>query len=162
MIGDKSRFDQDLQDDIDMLTEETKDNDFMTFTYAVNYGGRDEIRRAVQKMIDEARSGAISDSADNGADCSAAVGNETAQKAYCLPQTITDADIAAHLDTAGMPDPDLLIRTSGELRISNFLLWQIAYSEIYVTDVLWPDFHLPQLEDAIIAYNKRNRRFGGR
>ena len=132
MIGDKSRFDGDLQDSIDMLAEKTKDNDLMTFTYAVNYGGRDEIRRAVQKIIDE------------GMD------------------TVSDEDIEGHLDTAGIPDPDLLIRTSGELRISNFLLWQIAYSEIYVTDVLWPDFHIHELEDAIIAYNKRNRRFGGR
>ncbi len=132
MIGDKSRFAGDLQDSIDMLAEKTKDNDLMTFTYAVNYGGRDEIRRAVQKIIDE------------GMD------------------TVSDEDIERHLDTAGIPDPDLLIRTSGELRISNFLLWQIAYSEIYVTDVLWPDFHLHELEDAIIAYNKRNRRFGGR
>ncbi len=132
MIGDKSRFAGDLQDSIDMLAEKTKDNDLMTFTYAVNYGGRDEIRRAVQKIIDD------------GMD------------------TVSDEDIERHLDTAGIPDPDLLIRTSGELRISNFLLWQIAYSEIYVTDVLWPDFHLHELEDAIIAYNKRNRRFGGR
>ena len=70
--------------------------------------------------------------------------------------------LADHLDTAGLPDPDLLIRTSGELRLSNYLLWQLAYSEIYVTDVLWPDFDEEELQNAIAAYNKRERRFGGR
>ena len=162
MIGDKSRFAPDLQEAIDRLTCETADNDLMTFTFAVNYGGRDEIRRAVQRMLDEARS----------RDCCGAAGEDNdacgSAGGYCdgadsgVPERITDADIERHLDTAGLPDPDLLIRTSGELRISNFLLWQIAYSEIYVTDVLWPDFHLHELEDAVIAYNKRNRRFGGR
>jgi undecaprenyl diphosphate synthase len=74
---------------------------------------------------------------------------------------LTEADIARHLDTANFPDPDLLIRTSGEMRVSNFLLWQIAYSEIYVTDVLWPDFRRPDLFAAIIDYQKRERRYGG-
>ena len=77
-------------------------------------------------------------------------------------ETVTEQFVADHLDTAGIPDPDLLIRTSGELRISNFLPWQIAYSEIYVTDLLWPDFNMTALEDAILAYNGRERRFGGR
>ena len=160
MIGDKSRFAPDLQEAIDRLTGETAGNDLMTFTFAVNYGGRDEIRRAVQRMLDEARSrschGAVGEDSDA---CSSAGGDGDGAG---VSERITDADIERHLDTAGLPDPDLLIRTSGELRISNFLLWQIAYSEIYVTDVLWPDFHLHELEDAIIAYNKRNRRFGGR
>ena len=75
---------------------------------------------------------------------------------------VDESFVASYLDTKDMPDPDLLIRTSGELRISNFLLWQIAYSEIYITDTLWPDFNDKELEDAIIAYNKRERRFGGR
>ena len=77
------------------------------------------------------------------------------------PQTITESTVASYLDTAGMPDPDLLIRTSGELRLSNYLLWQLAYSEIYITDCLWPDFDRAELVKAIEAYNKRDRRFGG-
>lgn len=134
MIGDLERFDPDIRAGVINVIEKTKDNEGMTFTFAINYGGRDEIRRCIMKMNDE------------GMDFSA----------------ITEQDISDHLDTSGCPDPDLLIRTSGELRISNFLLWQIAYSEIYVTDTLWPDFHRDELEAAIAAYNKRNRRFGGR
>ncbi len=164
MIGDKSRFAPDLQEAIDRLTRETADNDLMTFTFAVNYGGRDEIRRAVQRMLDEARGSSCRVQAGGDVDGRGAAwdGNDGADAVAGIPERITDADIERHLDTAGLPDPDLLIRTSGELRISNFLLWQIAYSEIYVTDTLWPDFHLHELEEAIIAYNKRNRRFGGR
>lgn len=134
MIGDLSRFDEDLRDGIRNVVELTKDNTRMTFCCAINYGGRDELRRAVKAM------------AADGTDF----------------ESITEQDISSHLDTAGMPDPDLLIRTSGELRLSNFLLWQLAYSEIYITDTLWPDFHKIELEDAIIAFNKRKRRFGGR
>ena len=132
MIGDKSRFPQDIQKDIDLMLEATSGCTGMVFTYAVNYGGRDEIRRAVQKIVEEGI------------------------------HEISDSVIEQHLDTAGMPDPDLLIRTSGELRISNFLNWQIAYSEIYVTDTLWPDFDTEELYRAVAAYNTRNRRFGGR
>ena len=77
------------------------------------------------------------------------------------PDSITEEDVARYLYTAGQPDPDLLIRTSGELRVSNFLLWQIAYAEIYVTDTLWPDFRLTDLFTSIIEYQKRDRRFGG-
>ena len=134
MIGDLSRFDNDLQDGVRHVVELTKDNTQMTFCFAINYGGRDELRRAIKAM------------AADGTDI----------------MSLSEDDISNHLDTAGMPDPDLLIRTSGELRISNFLLWQLAYSEFYITDTLWPDFHLPELEDAIIAFNKRKRRFGGR
>ena len=83
-------------------------------------------------------------------------------KPFDVEKTVDIPFVADHLDTAGIPDPDLLIRTSGELRVSNFLLWQIAYSEIYVTDLLWPDFNMHALEDAVIAYNGRERRFGGR
>ncbi|WP_432630545.1 isoprenyl transferase [Brotaphodocola sp.] len=137
MIGERSRFAQDIIDGINRLEEETKDNTGLTFVIAVNYGGRDEITRAVRRM---------------GEDCK--LGNLD-------PQTITESTVASYLDTAGMPDPDLLIRTSGELRLSNYLLWQLAYSEIYITDCLWPDFDRAELVKAIEAYNKRDRRFGG-
>ena len=109
----------------------------MTFVIAVNYGGRDEITRAVKKLA---------------ADCAA--GKQD-------PEEITEQVVASYLDTAGMPDPDLLIRTSGELRLSNYLLWQLAYTEIYVTECLWPDFDQEELEKAIMAYNRRDRRYGG-
>ena len=103
----------------------------------INYGGRDEITRAVKKLA---------------ADCAA--GKQD-------PEEITEQVVASYLDTAGMPDPDLLIRTSGEIRLSNYLLWQLAYTEIYVTDCLWPDFDQEELEKAIMAYNRRDRRYGG-
>ena len=134
MIGDLERFDEDIRKGVLNVVEKTKNNEGMTFTFAVNYGGRDEIRRCIKKMYVE------------GIDMS----------------SLTEKDISDHLDTAGFPDPDLLIRTSGELRISNFLLWQIAYSEIYITDTLWPDFNREELEKAILSYNQRSRRFGGR
>lgn len=134
MIGDLDRFAPDIRAGVENVINKTKDNEGMTFTFAVNYGGRDEIRRCIGR-INEA-----------GIDMS----------------SLTEQDISDHLDTAGMPDPDLLIRTSGEIRVSNFMLWQIAYSEIYITDTLWPDFHRDELEKAIEAYNKRSRRFGGR
>lgn len=137
MIGDKSRFDQDIIDGIERLERKTKDNTGMTFVFAVNYGGRDEIRRAVVKLAGDVKAGQL------------------------LPEEIGEATIASYLDTAGMPDPDLLIRTSGELRLSNYLLWQLAYSEIYITDCLWPDFNRAELLKAIESYNKRERRYGG-
>jgi len=118
MIGERNRFDQDIIDGINRLEEETKGNTGLTFVIAVNYGGRDEITRAVKRLA---------------GDC--AVGNQRAD-------LITEQLLESYLDTAGMPDPDLLIRTSGELRLSNYLLWQLAYTEIYVTDCLWPDFNL--------------------
>ena len=137
MIGDKSRFEQDIIDGINRLEEQTRDNTGLTFVVAANYGGRDEIRRAAAKL---------------GADCAAG---------KVLPEQIDEAVFSSYLDTAGMPDPDLLIRTSGELRLSNYLLWQLAYTEIVVTDCLWPDFNQEELEKAIVQYNKRDRRFGG-
>ena len=137
MIGERSRFAQDIIDGINRLEEETKDNTGLTFVIAVNYGGRDEITRAVRRMGEACRLGNLD------------------------PQTITESTVASYLDTAGMPDPDPLIRTSGELRLSNYLLWQLAYSEIYITDCLWPDFDRAELVKAIEAYNKRDRRFGG-
>lgn len=138
MIGEKSRFAPDIIKGIDDLVEGTKDNTGMTFVIAINYGGRDEIVRAARKMA--------ADYASKGRDVS----------------QLTEADFASYLDTAGIPDPDLLIRTSGELRLSNYLLWQLAYTEIYITDCLWPDFNKEELEKAVIAYNGRERRFGGR
>jgi undecaprenyl diphosphate synthase len=137
MIGDRTRFDQDIIDGINRLEDETRDNTGLTFVIAVNYGGRDEITRAVKKMMAAQAEGALDAS------------------------QITEATIASYLDTAGMPDPDLLIRTSGEIRLSNYLLWQLAYTEIYVTECLWPDFDREELVRAIRAYNKRDRRYGG-
>ena len=137
MIGDRTRFDQDIIDGINRLESETKNNTGLTFVIAVNYGGRDEITRAMKKMA---------------ADCVS--GKQD-------PEEITEQVVASYLDTAGMPDPDLLIRTSGELRLSNYLLWQLAYTEIYVTECLWPDFDQEELEKAIMAYNRRDRRYGG-
>ena len=137
MIGDRNRFDKDIIEGINRLESETKENTGMTFVIAVNYGGRDEIIRAVRHLA---------------ADCKAGLIQE---------ERITETLMASYLDTADMPDPDLLIRTSGEIRLSNYLLWQLAYTEIYVTDCLWPDFNKEELEKAILAYNKRERRFGG-
>lgn len=136
MIGDRTRFAQDIIDGINRLEDETKDNTGLTFVIAVNYGGRDEITRAARKMAEDCVEGKLN------------------------PEAVTEEVLASYLDTAGMPDPDLLIRTSGELRLSNYLLWQLAYVELYVTDCLWPDFDKAELEKAIVAYNKRDRRFG--
>lgn len=137
MIGERSRFDQDIIEGINRLEDETRENTGLTFVIAVNYGGGDEITRAVKRLA---------------ADC---------QEGKLNPQDITEQTIEACLDTAGIPDPDLLIRTSGEIRLSNYLLWQCAYTEIYVTDCLWPDFDQEELEKAVAAYNRRERRYGG-
>ena len=137
MIEDRTRFDRDIIQGIDTLERETKDNTGMTFVIAVNYGGRDEITRAVKKMMEDCREGRLE------------------------ADSVTEQVVASYLDTAGIPDPDLLIRTSGEIRLSNYLLWQLAYSEIIVTDCLWPDFNKEELLKAIAQYNKRDRRFGG-
>ena len=118
MIGERGRFAPDIVDAINVLEEKTKKNTGMTFVIAVNYGSRDEITRAVRKIMTDVEEGKI-------------------------------------------PDPDLMIRTSGELRLSNYLLWQLAYSELYVTECLWPDFNKEELLNAIRQYNKRERRFGG-
>lgn len=131
VLGDISKFSKDLQEELINVTEKTKNNKEMTLNVALNYGSRQELIRAF-KLLQEKN---VSD--------------------------ITEQDISDSLYTKGMPDPDLLIRTSGEMRISNFLLWQIAYSEIYITDVLWPDFTKDEFYKAIIEYQKRERRFGG-
>ncbi|MCI8888891.1 MAG: isoprenyl transferase [Hungatella sp.] len=138
MIGEKSRFAPDIIKGINDLEEGTKDNTGMTFIIAINYGGRDEILRAARRLA---------------MDC---------QKSGKDVSDVSEEEFASYLDTAGIPDPDLMIRTSGELRLSNYLLWQLAYSEFYITDCLWPDFNKEELEKAIIAYNSRERRFGGR
>ena len=137
MIGDRTRFDRDIIEGINRLESDTKDNTGLTFVIAVNYVCRDEIRRAAKRLAQDCAAGKVD--ADQ----------------------IDEATFASYLDTADMPDPDLLIRTSGELRLSNYLLWQLAYTEIVVTDCLWPDFNKEELEKAIVQYNRRERRFGG-
>lgn len=137
VIGDKSGLDEDLQASIADLEESTGKNTGLHFTIAINYGGRDEITRAAKKMCSEVVEGKLS--ADD----------------------ITIDKLGAYMDLGDYPDPDLLIRTCGEQRISNFLLWQSAYTEFYFCDCPWPDFNADELEKAIIAYNKRDRKFGG-
>ena len=137
MIGERSRFDEDIIEGLKRLENETKDNTRMTFTIAVNYGSRDEITRAVRRMMEDCAAGKLS------------------------PQDVSEEMIGEYLDTRELPDPDLLIRTSGEERLSNYLLWQLAYTEFYFTDVLWPDFNKEELVKAIEKYNGRERRFGG-
>ena len=123
--------------DLEWGMNETRRNTGLLFNIALNYGGRTELVDAVRKILAQMIASGES------------------------PETVTEEMISNHLYTAGVPDPDLLIRTSGELRISNFLLWQIAYAEIWVTDVLWPDFRKQHLYQAIIDYQKRERRYGG-
>ena len=137
VIGDKTGLDADIRERIGELEEATKDNDGLHFQIAINYGSRDELRRAMQKIGKEIEDGVRK------------------------PEEITEEMISDYLDTCGLPEPDLLIRTCGELRLSNFLLWQLAYTEIYITDVPWPDFNEMELGKAIEAYNTRDRRFGG-
>lgn len=137
VIGDKTRLDADIRSRIAELEEATKNNGGLNFQIALNYGSRDEIVRAVRKIARDAKDGKLE------------------------PESITSEVISSYLDTHDIPDPDLLIRTSGEERLSNFLLWQLAYSEFYFTDVLWPDFTKEELMKAIEQYNSRDRRYGG-
>ena len=137
-VGDLTVLDQDIQDNIKLLKEISKDKPGINLHIAINYGGRDEIRRAFADIANEVKEGRIK------------------------PEEITEELISDHLDTAGVPDPELIIRTSGEYRLSNFLPWQSAYSEFYFTDKLWPDFTIDDLKTAISAYQNRDRRFGGR
>ena len=137
IIGDISAFAPDIQESIRKLEEFSKDYDELYFQIAMNYGSRDEITRGMRKLAQDAADGRLN------------------------PQEITEDTISGYLDTAGVPDPDLLIRTSGEQRLSNFLMWQLAYTEFYFTDVTWPDFHKEDLIRAIEKYNGRDRRYGG-
>lgn len=136
VIGDVSAFDPDIQESIVKLENFSKDFTELHFQIALNYGSRDEITRAVNRMLED-------------------------QKAGKLATPVEEETISNYLDTAGIPDPDLMIRTSGELRLSNYLLWQLAYTEFYFTDVPWPDFKRGELVKAIEKYNERDRRYGG-
>ena len=137
-VGDLSRLAPDLQEDIARLKEASKDRKGIHLTIAMNYGGRDEIKRAVQKLAQRVKDGELQ------------------------PEDMTEELISQNLDSYPTPDPELVIRTSGEFRTSNFLLWQSAYAEYYITDKLWPDFTVEDLKDAIKSYQGRDRRFGGR
>ena len=137
VIGDITRLDEDIQKRILELEEATKDNGGLNFQIAINYGSRDEMIRAMKKLSDDCMKGSVK------------------------AEDITEELFSDYLDTKGIPDPDLLIRTSGELRLSNFLLWQLAYAEFYFTDVPWPDFTKEELEKAVVQYNSRDRRYGG-
>ncbi len=136
ILGDKTRLDPDMQKKIAELEEVSKQYDGLNLNVAINYGSRDEIVRATRTIAEDVQSGKIN------------------------PDDITDEMISNYLDTREVPDPDFLIRTSGEERLSNYLLWQLAYSEFYFTDVPWPDFSVKDLEMAIEEYNRRNRRYG--
>ena len=135
-IGNTDLLPKSLQKELSEVINKTKDNSKMTLTLAINYGSREEIVNAIKNISDKVKNNIIS------------------------IDTIDESIINEHLYTQNLPDVDLLIRTSGEHRISNFLLWQIAYAELYFTDVLWPDFTEQNLYEAIISYQKRERRFG--
>jgi undecaprenyl diphosphate synthase len=137
VIGTRVGLAADLSRLIDDAIELTKDNTALNLTIAFNYGARDEIARAARRIAEDVASGVIA------------------------PAEVTPERLGTYLDTADLPDPDLLIRTSGELRLSNFLLWQLAYSEFVFIDAYWPDFSREQLEAAIAEYQRRSRRFGG-
>ena len=137
ILGDKSGLDEDIRERIQELEEATKNNDGLHFQIAINYGGRDELVRSVRKLT------------------------QRVQRGELQPEDINEAMVEEYMDTAGIPDPDLLIRTCNEQRISNFLLWQLAYTEFYFTPVAWPDFSKDELMKAVEAYNRRNRKFGG-
>ena len=136
VIGDKTGLDDDIRTRIEELEEASAGTDGLNFQIAINYGSRDEMVRAIRRMASDVREGTVN------------------------PEEIDETLFETYLDTHGIPDPDLLIRTSGELRLSNYLLWQMAYTEFYFTDVLWPDFTKEELEKAILQYNKRERRYG--
>ena len=137
VIGDIKALDEDIKNRIRELEEASKDNNGLNFTIAINYGSRDEMIRAVKSLAQD-----------------------------CVDQKVSVEEISeslyeSYLDTYGIPDPDLLIRTSGEQRLSNYLLWQLAYTEFYFTDILWPDFTKEELVKAVEQYNSRDRRYGG-
>ena len=137
VIGDVTGLSEDLREKIEQLEEASKGNTGINFTIALNYGSRDEMIRAMKKMAGDLLAGTL------------------------IKEDITEDAFAGYLDTKGIPEPDLMIRTSGEQRLSNFMLWQLAYTEFYFTDVLWPDFNKKELKKAVEYYNGRERRFGG-
>lgn len=137
IIGKRDGLPEDIIEKINNLEKETAKNTGLQFSVAINYGGRDELTRAVRSIAENYKNNELG------------------------IEDITEELISKRLDTRELPDPDLLIRTSGEFRTSNFLPWQIAYSEFYFTDILWPDFDMDALVDAVRYYNKRERRFGG-
>ncbi len=137
VVGRPEGLDASVRSALGLALEATANCKGMVFSVALNYSGRAEITDAARSLAKEAAAGRLD------------------------PGTIDEAAVARHLYTAGLPDPDLLIRTSGELRISNFLLWQIAYAEIHVTPVLWPDFRCRHLLEALVDYQRRERRYGG-
>lgn len=136
-LGDKAAFDEDIREKMIQTEEDTKDCKEMTLMLAVNYGGRDELAHAAKILAQKAVNGEI------------------------RPEDITEQSVADELYTKGLPDVDLLIRPSGELRLSNYLIWQCAYAEYYFTDILWPDFTPKELDKALIEFGRRQRRFGG-
>ena len=136
VLGDKTGLDEDIRKRIAELENATKDNDGLHFQIALNYGGRDEIVRAVKRIVKKAEDGEIA------------------------AEDVTETYLSDMLDTRGLPEPDLLIRTCNEQRISNFLLWQLAYTEFYFTPVAWPDFSKEELVKAVEAYNHRDRKYG--
>ena len=138
VLGDRSRLPQDLQELVAEVEAATAHLETMTMQFAISYGGRDEIVRAARKLAQQVKQGELE------------------------PEQIDEARFAACLDTAGVPDPDLMIRTSGEQRISNFLLWQLAYGEFYFSPKYWPDFTPEDLDEALKNFASRDRRFGGR
>ena len=137
VIGEVGRLSEKFQERIKELEEASKANSGLNLTIAINYGSRDEMIRAMKHMMEDEKAGKLS------------------------IEDVTPERFSTYLDTKELPDPDLMVRTSGEQRLSNYLLWQLAYSEFYFTDVPWPDFNKKELELAVAAYNKRDRRFGG-
>jgi undecaprenyl diphosphate synthase len=136
-IGGRDRLDKKLQKLMAGIEERTKDNDRLHLTVAINYGGRDELARAARRVAEDVASGKLK------------------------PEDVGEDAIEARLDTHGLPDPDLVIRTSGEMRTSNYLLWQSAYAEYEFTDTLWPDFTAEELERILSRFSARDRRYGG-
>jgi len=137
VIGDRDNLQKDILEIIDRAETRTRANDTLNLTIAFNYGGQDEIARAARRVAEDVKAGKLA------------------------PTDINPDTFSRYLDTVDLPPPDLLVRTSGELRLSNFMLWQAAYTELVFVDKLWPDFDKAALEDAIDTYRKRERRYGG-
>ena len=137
VIGDRDNLQKDILEIIDRAETRTRNNDTLNLTIAFNYGGQDEIARAARRAAEDVKAGKLA------------------------PSDINPDTFSRYLDTADLPPPDLLVRTSGELRLSNFMLWQAAYTELVFVDKLWPDFDKAALEEAIDTYRKRERRYGG-